>query len=341
MVTSAAFCLKLPVLYLAGFNAFGAIHALYLDIVVILPAAGLLLLLLAWSRRWAGRPRLLTPGSRFTCFAAMAAAPVGVYASLIEPYDLREETLRVVIPAERSGADPVTIAVLSDIQTDRVGEYERFAVDRVMSWRPDMILMPGDLFQGSSESFIQQIPALRDLLSRLSAPGGVYFVLGDVDSQLDLLRRALEGTPVRLLINDVARTKVRDRHVSVGGVELRYGSSPAAATIRQLNDGADEGDVRILLAHRPDVIEAVGPNARIDLIVAGHSHGGQVCIPFLGPPLTLCRVVPRRVAAGGLHVMSGRCIYVSRGVGHERGQAPPIRFLCPPEITLLTLESRE
>ena len=95
-----------------------------------------------------------------------------------------------------------------------------------------------------------------------------------------------------------------------------------------------DDDVRILISHMPDPILELKPNTRIDLLIAGHTHGGQVQLPFFGPPITLSRI-PRRAAAGGLHELNGRCVYVSRGVGCERGQAPRLRFLCPPEISIL------
>lgn len=78
--------------------------------------------------------------------------------------------------------------------------------------------------------------------------------------------------------------------------------------------------------------------SRVDLVVAGHTHGGQIVVPWYGPPMTLSRV-PREVAAGGLHRVNGNAVYVSRGVGMERMQAPPMRFLCPPEVTIVTLAS--
>ncbi|MCP4249167.1 MAG: phosphohydrolase, partial [bacterium] len=111
-------------------------------------------------------------------------------------------------------------------------------------------------------------------------------------------------------------------------------------TIGHLEAGGNEGDIRILVAHRPDAVLALSPNSRIDLVVAGHTHGGQVVVPLLGPPFTLTRV-PRHVAAGGFHDLGGRRIYVSRGVGCERSQAPRIRFLAPPEISLLTLDTAD
>jgi predicted MPP superfamily phosphohydrolase len=74
-----------------------------------------------------------------------------------------------------------------------------------------------------------------------------------------------------------------------------------------------------------------------DLVVAGHTHGGQVQLPLFGPAITLTGV-PRHVAAGGQHEINGNLIYVSRGVGIERGQAPRLRFMCPPEIAILELK---
>ncbi|MDQ3742401.1 MAG: phosphohydrolase, partial [Actinomycetota bacterium] len=94
--------------------------------------------------------------------------------------------------------------------------------------------------------------------------------------------------------------------------------------------------VRIVLAHRPDVVLDLADDTRVDLVVAGHTHGGQVQLPLLGPPLTASEI-PRDVAAGGLHDVDGHRIYVTRGVGVERGQAPKLRFGSVPEVSVLTL----
>ena len=71
-------------------------------------------------------------------------------------------------------------------------------------------------------------------------------------------------------------------------------------------------------------------------MVAGHTHGGQVQVPYAGPP-TIASQVPRGVGAGGLHELEGRRVYVTRGVGVERGQAPKLRIGSPPEVSVLTL----
>jgi predicted MPP superfamily phosphohydrolase len=71
-------------------------------------------------------------------------------------------------------------------------------------------------------------------------------------------------------------------------------------------------------------------------VLAGHTHGGQVVVPFFGPPVTAIRL-PRRYA-GGLNDYEGTPLHVSRGVGMERGFAPQLRFLCPPEICVIDLK---
>ena len=93
------------------------------------------------------------------------------------------------------------------------------------------------------------------------------------------------------------------------------------------------GDHRIVISHSPDFIDAMPE--RVDLVLAGHTHGGQVVIPFFGPPRTASRLP--RLYAGGLNDYRGTPLHVSRGVGMERGFTPPVRFLCPPEICVLDL----
>jgi uncharacterized protein len=94
------------------------------------------------------------------------------------------------------------------------------------------------------------------------------------------------------------------------------------------------GDVRILLTHRPDAVLQLQPHTPVDLVAAGHTHGGQVQVPLPGPVTTATKV-PDAVAAGGLHDLDGREIYVSRGIGVERGQAPRVRFDDAPEISII------
>ena len=83
------------------------------------------------------------------------------------------------------------------------------------------------------------------------------------------------------------------------------------------------------MSHRPDTVLELPPDSRVDLTVAGHTHGGQIVLPGFGPLVTLSDV-PRSVARGGLHTVDGNRIYVSPGVGLQRGQAPQVRLFSPP-----------
>jgi predicted MPP superfamily phosphohydrolase len=97
---------------------------------------------------------------------------------------------------------------------------------------------------------------------------------------------------------------------------------------------APSADHRIIISHAPDFVDALP--VTVDLVLAGHTHGGQVVVPLFGPPHTASRL-PRRYA-GGLHEFRGTPVHVSRGVGMERGFEIPVRFLCPPEIGIIDLQ---
>jgi hypothetical protein len=317
---------------LGAWRPFLGIHLLHSYLFVAAPACGALV---AW-----GRPRRPTRAARVTAAGgALLLAGVGVYSSWIEPFTLTVESATVPLLPERAGRDELLIGVLADIQCAKVTDREREAAARVMAARPDLILLPGDLSQAAADEWAALVPAMRELLSTLHAPLGVYFVLGNTDSVPEIAYVLLKGTGVRLLHNEVVELIHGDRRVTLGGVELNPGGEASAAVLQRLAaPGGD--DLRLLVAHRPDWVLELPPTGRVDLVVAGHTHGGQVQLPFLGPPLTLSGV-PRRAAGGGLHEVAGHWLYVSRGLGHEHGDAPRVRFLSPPEVTLLTLRTVE
>jgi uncharacterized protein len=306
---------------------FGVLHVLWLDLVVAIPLAALLLLVL--TRRRTGR--LVRAGA----VAAVLLAPVGAYASFVEPERLALERAELELDPRREGDRPLRIGVIADIQCEEVGDHEREAVDRLMAERPDLILLAGDYHQGAGPKLGEELPALRSLMGRLDAPGGVFAVQGDVESVAEA-RQVMAGTGVRLLVNEVERVRIGDRRVSVAGIALAYWSRDAGRTLARLEQRAGHGDVRIALAHRPDAVRRLSPDTRVDLTVAGHTHGGQVQLPLVGP-LTISSKLPREVGAGGLHELDGRRIYVSRGVGAERAQAPRLRLGAVPEVSLITL----
>jgi predicted MPP superfamily phosphohydrolase len=311
-----------------GMRFFGIIHLAYLGVTIAVPLVGVALAVRS----------LLGPLPRVWALAGAALvlpAPVGWYATHVEPYRLTVDRQRVPIAADRAGDDAITVGVLSDLQTDRVSSHEHDAVDRLMAEDPDLILIAGDLFQGSLEQFADQEDELRSLLSELHAPHGVYFVRGDVDAY-DFADRALADSEAVILDDEIVEVEVGDRRLRIGGNRLGYATDSAVAMQRALSGGPNDGTLRILLSHRPDAALGLDAGARVDLTVAGHTHGGQVVVPGFGPLMTMSEV-SRDAARGGLHRVHGNLTYVSTGVGMERRQAPQVRLFARPSVGVLEL----
>lgn len=325
---------QLAVVVVLGGNNFDAMSVVYLDVVVALPLiAGALLVGGLVGRRW-GLPRLGRVASVLAVLILVAVPLLGYYATHVEPYAVSVDRAALPLPEQRDGEDVLRIGVVTDLQTTAIGGYERRAVRLLAEERLDIVFVCGDLFQGTPSQFAANRDALRDLFTGLEVPGGVYVVQGDTDDgpTLDAL---FEGTSVTYLWNQVVDTRVGDRTVRIAGLGLGRGREGRAALAELA--AAPASTVRLALTHRPDWITEVPPTpGAVDLMVAGHTHGGQIQLPLVGPLMTLTDV-PRDVAAGGLHEIDGTPIYVSHGVGHEQQGAPQIRFLAPPNVGLIEL----
>lgn len=302
-------------------------HVAYVIVAVALPAVGVALLVGGVVRRarwpvWIVAVALLVPG------------PVAWYGTHVAPYQLTVERAEVPVASDRTGSTPVRVGVLSDIQTGNVGSYEHRAVTELMALEPDIIVIPGDLYQGSEGGFRQQLPAFRELLGRLSAPGGVYAVRGDTDRGDDL-DQLVVGTDVEILDYEVAVIQVGDRTVRLAGNGWRWAGTQTPELIGELDEG-DPGDVRLLLAHRPDIVLRLQPSSDVDLTIAGHTHGGQIALPLVGPLFGSTRL-PRSKVSGGLHEVDGHALFVSSGVGMARLDAPQVRLFTRPAVGLVVL----
>ena len=246
---------------------------------------------------------------------------IALDAFLVEPRWLQVQRVTLPIPKLSS---PLRIALIADLQTDAPGDYERRALALAHAENPDLILLAGDYIHIDGTRYHAASQALNEILREgmLNAPLGVYAVRGNVDPP-GVWRELFAGLPVRA----VEATSMVDL-------------GPAYLTLLSLADSADAALIipprdkpHIVLGHRPDY--ALG-QAQADLLLAGHTHGGQVRLPIIGPLLTLSQV-PRAWAAGITQVAAERTLIVSRGMGMERMDAPPLRFLCRPELLIIDL----
>jgi uncharacterized protein len=271
-----------------------------------------LLLALAFFVR--GRRRLAV----IAC--ALLVVAVAADAFLIEPKRLEVEHVRLSSAKLRV---PIRIAILADIQTDDVGEHERRAVRAAMQEKPDLVLLCGDYIEEENDAKRRtQHEKLRKLFveESLAAPLGVFAVEGDNDwgDWLDIFR----DLPVWASKESF---EVQTGEISLKGLSLQDSRRSDLAV-------ADSTGFRLVFGHAPD-FSLSGIHA--DLLIAGHTHGGQVQVPGFGPLITLTNI-PRDQAAGGAHdIGGGRTLIVSRGIGMERESAPRLRFWCPPHVVIV------
>jgi hypothetical protein len=275
---------------------------------------------LAASLAWVWRSRR-GPDARAYGLLAAAITAVGVDAFFVEPRALEVSRLRLESPKVTR---PLTIVLVADLQTDDFGAYERRALELAMAERPDLVLFAGDYVQAPWAGREAPRAALRAALRELNfaAPLGAYAVRGNVES--DDWPATFAGLPV------VALTSTRS--IDVG--EVRVTGLTLDDSFRRSFALPATERFHVVFGHAPDF--ALGP-AGGDLLLAGHTHGGQVRLPWFGPPITFS-AVPRAWAAGVTALGDGRTLVVSRGVGMERGPAPRLRFLCRPELYVVRVE---
>ena len=255
--------------------------------------------------------------------AAIGILAVAVDAFWIEPTWLDVTHTRI---ASSKVKQPIRIAVVADIQTDHVGPYERRVLERVMAEKPDLILLAGDYIGVRGKPYYDVRKDLNALMKDvgLKAPKGVFAVQGNVD-YWHPWRQTFYGLPV---------VAVHSTHsFDVGPIQLTCLSARHSFNPRLRLSRNDPNRFHVVLGHGPDYARG---QIDADLLLAGHTHGGQVCFPFIGPLTTGCSV-PTEWASGITELPSGAKLYVSRGVGLEGGYAPRIRFLCRPQILVIDL----
>lgn len=258
-----------------------------------------------------------------------AAALGGVYSFKVEPNQIQIERVEIALPRLPGAFNGMTIAQLSDLHLGPYVSEEHIAqaVQMTNALKPDAIVLTGDLVN-SSWHYIQ--PCI-ELISKLDAPLGVYAVLGNHDywvGYLNLMLETVRKTEIKLLRNQaipISRGRSTIYMVGIDDMWLHLGN------INRALENLPHNACKIVLLHEPDFAD-IAARAEIDLQLSGHSHGGQVRVPFWGP-----LILPKygeKYPMGFYRVGNFTRLYTTRGVGVL---PPAVRFNCPPEITLLTL----
>lgn len=267
-------------------------------------------------------------------FLAIDLFGLRYYITYIEPQKL---VVKHIIIESPKVSDKLRILHLSDIQTGAVGSYEEKIFRTIDSLNPDIIINTGDYLQAvAPATFQSEFPKLVRLIRESDAPYGTYGVFGDTELELYSTPKTELGA-LKLLSSRSELILTHAGDISLFGLSLHESKNPewAKRAVGQWIEDSSDYDFRILFGHAPDY--ALGVNALpIDLCLAGHTHGGQVRLPFIGA-LVIDSKIPNNWSRG-FRKIGIPFLNVSAGAGSNRfGGLPPIRFNCPSEMSLIEL----
>jgi len=269
--------------------------------------------------------------------AGLLALAIIFYAWAVERLRVAVTRRELMIPGLPPSLEGLTICHLSDLHTAGFGRVERALRKALLGIEADIWMITGDIV-----ATMDGLPALARVLDGFKPKHGMFGVLGNGEHDPAMPGAATAGylreLGISVLVNEAVTVSTRGAWVQVIGVDDPYLGldDPDRAF-----GGLGQADLRILLAHSPDVIMNLHEH-KVDLILAGHTHGGQIRLPLLGVVWSHCRynlglesgyfdpeAISKRV---GWDVRTR--MYVSRGISVSGVRA---RFLCRPEIALLTL----
>ena len=255
-----------------------------------------------------------------------------IYAIFIEPKLLTTEQVEVSSEyTDSKTGQMLTIAQFSDTHLGFQFDLEKLkkTVDKINAQKPDLIFFTGDLIDHASS--YDQIDEVGAVLAQLEAPLGKYAIYGNHDygggAQRHYQQICAEGG-FTLLVNEVQKiTLSNNKLLCIGGLdEVLLGDPDPAAIEAQFNPVA----VNILLLHEPDYIDQF--ETMPQLAVAGHSHGGQIQLPFFGPLITTAYA---EKYTDGAYPLGHTLLYVNTGLGTTK---LPMRFAVAPVITFYQVE---
>lgn len=288
--------------------------------------------------RWLERP---VSHSRRLFLVGGAGLALTGYGAAVERVNYQVRSFKLYLPDLPAGLEGLRIVLVADLHCGPVNRPASLhkALQLVNECRPDMVLMPGDFVHYSHSYFAEAAEWLQGLRTRI--PGAVITSWGNHDHWNHIERAqsvlgACQGH--RLCQQKLVLTEARTLDTSGNGLwlcgldDLWEGKPDLAGILR----GIPDHQPRLVLCHNPDVAEEQS-GGRVDLMLSGHTHGGQVSLPGLGTP-----IVPshygQKYAAGWVMGPGGYPVYVTRGLGVG---AVPIRLGVRPEITVFELQRND
>jgi predicted MPP superfamily phosphohydrolase len=263
-----------------------------------------------------------------------------LWGSLVEPRLLKTTRIRIALPVSK----PLRVAFASDMH---VGPYKKARhmerlVRRILALEPDIILLGGDYLFDHGSGTDALLP-----FAQLRAPLGVFAVIGNHDAghfwKLNGEGYALtdRSAEIASLFTSLGIVFLRNEHrviehgggqLAIAGIDDLWNGNGSATAMSGIPDGMPT----ILLAHEPDTI-LDRASGRADLILSGHTHGGQIRLPLLGPVPPLPQKLGRKFDQGLFKRENGKRLFISHGCGESGVRA---RLFCVPEVVMLEIDRR-
>jgi predicted MPP superfamily phosphohydrolase len=256
----------------------------------------------------------------------LSTSALAVDGFYVEPQALGVTKLTLSGPAFLPDR-PLRLVHLTDLHVERLTRRERDLVARVAALQPDLIVLTGDYINQEYLNDPAARQAAREVLSQLHAPRGVYAVAGTIDAP-ETMTALFDGLDITVLDNAARRLPFE------GGELYLMGVTHSPEALQALMAQAPAGAYTLLLHHMPDLIETAA-GLGVDAYLAGHTHGGQVRLPLYGALVTFSAYGKRFEM--GRYTVGSTTLYVSRGIGMEGANLPRVRFLCRPELELLSV----
>lgn len=251
----------------------------------------------------------------FGCFA---------YSYFVEPYWLSVRNIEIKTAKLPKDAKPIRVVHISDIHSDAKARLEEKLPPAIAEQKPDLIV-----FSGDSLNSPEGLPIFRKCLTEIAKIAPTYVVRGNWDvwywNKLDLFGE----TGAKPLDSQAERVEIHGATVWLSGIFVGN-----EGKITDTLAAIPKNEFSIFLFHYPDLIEEAS-RQEVDLYCAGHTHGGQVAMPFYGALVTFSKFGKRY--EGGTYQVGKTWLNVNRGIGMEGGSTPRVRFWARPEITVIDI----
>jgi predicted MPP superfamily phosphohydrolase len=281
-----------------------------------------------------GRVRNLRPAVLLFLFLNLGFSLVQVDAYVVEPLLVETSELALEYEELDPALPPVRLVHLTDTHIERASFREAEVVRQVNALRPDLIVLTGDYLNLSYLHDPASAEQFREFIAQLEAPYGIYAVRGTVEPAPGMMAGVVQGTSIVWLEQEAVTIDVRGQLLTLVGVACSHDPEVDSGRLALALRGVRDSDLTVLLYHSPDLILEASAR-QVDLVLSGHTHGGQIRLPLWGPVVT--HSMFGRQYASGLFQEGDTTMYVSRGLGFEGGGLPRARFLCRPEIVSVEL----